>query len=101
MNVQRRRLVLHHRDNLAGVRTRPTGAAVTAAAGVIHQLSKRNATVVVRVRAGWIFSKTYSPQQYGRIWRVVWRLRRRLRRQTARTSALKPRLFSLSDDNSL
>src|SRR5262249_42860244 len=36
-------------------------------AGVIHQLSVRNVTVLVRVRAVGIFSQTYSPEYDGRM----------------------------------
>src|ERR1700722_9183260 len=65
INVNRRRIVLQHREDLPGVRWRPTGAAVAAAAGVLHQLSNRNVTVMVRVLAVRTFSHTYSCQHLG------------------------------------
>ena len=54
-------------NDLLGVRRVPSSAAVAAAAGVIQQLSKRNVTVVVRVRAIGIFKKAFYPQHHSRM----------------------------------
>src|ERR1700690_2365135 len=61
-NVNCRRIVLHHRHDLPGVRWRPTGAAIAAAASVIHQLSDRNVTVMV-LRTGYpdFFTDIFPP----------------------------------------
>ena len=67
VDVQRRRIVLHHGDDLPGVRRRPTGAAVAAAPGVILQLPERDVSISVSVGAVRIFSKTDVPQQFGRM----------------------------------
>src|SRR3974377_1720751 len=60
-------MVLHHGDDLPGVRLRPTGAAVAASASVILKLPERNVSVCVRVGAVWILAKADIPQQSGRM----------------------------------
>src|SRR5262245_14805118 len=62
-----RRWILHHGNNLFGVRQRPRRAAVAAPAGVVHQLSIGNVTVFAGVGAVWIFAKAYAPQHHGRM----------------------------------
>ena len=49
IDVERRRLVLHQGQDPLGVRRSPAGTAVAAAGAVIHQRSKRNITLGVRV----------------------------------------------------
>ena len=58
VDVQRRRIVLHHSNDFPGVRRRPTGAAIAAAPGVVLQLPERHVSVSVRMGAVRIFSKT-------------------------------------------
>jgi hypothetical protein len=59
IDIQRRRIVLHQRNDLRNVRRGPTGATVAASAGVIDEFSKRNVSVRVGVLAARVFSKTH------------------------------------------
>lgn len=67
VDVERSRIVLHHRDDLPRIRRRPTGAAIAAAAGIIHQFAERHVAVMVGMRAGRVFAKTHSLQHFRRM----------------------------------
>src|SRR5437868_15249631 len=66
VDVERRR-VLQQWDDLFCVGPRPARAPVAASAGVVLEIADRNAAVFIRVGTFRHISKTYLPQQDGRM----------------------------------
>src|SRR3954451_2652094 len=66
VDVERRR-ILQQWDDLFCVGPRPARAAVAASAGVILEIADRDTAVFIRVGTGRHISKTYLPQQNGRM----------------------------------
>jgi hypothetical protein len=67
IDVNSRWIVAQQRDDLLGIRSRPTGAAVAAAARVVHQIPERNIAVPVCIGTARIPFETYALERNGRM----------------------------------